>query len=164
MRNKKTKLSRSFQQWLIVLVAIAFLMTTAFLWVIQTRLSQDNAIHLLRLNIADVREDIIDASDGNLLKLTRSVAQELDAHETIDTALLGELMAKYDVTEINVIDEKGMIVVTTYPDFMHYDMRSGAQSAEFMVLLSGETAYVQSYQPVSFAESTGAVLKQGKFA
>ena len=164
MRKKKTKLSRSFQQWLIVLVAIAFLMTTAFLWVIQTRLSQDNAIHLLRLNIADVREDIIDASDGNLLKLTRSVAQELDAHETIDTALLGALMAKYDVTEINVIDEKGMIVVTTYPDFMHYDMRSGAQSAEFMVLLSGETAYVQSYQPVSFAESTGAVLKQGKFA
>ena len=164
MRNKKTKLSRSFQQWLIVLVTIAFFMTTAFLWVIQTRLSQDNAIHLLRLNIADVREDIIDASDGNLLKLTRSVAQELDAHETIDTALLGELMAKYDVTEINVIDEKGMIVVTTYPDFMHYDMRSGAQSAEFMVLLSGETAYVQSYQPVSFAASTGAVLKQGKFA
>ena len=40
---KKTKLSQSFQRWLIVLVAIAFLATTAFLWLIQTRLSENNA-------------------------------------------------------------------------------------------------------------------------
>ncbi len=166
MKKKKTRLSQSFQRRLIVLVAIAFLATTAFLWLIQTRLSEDNAINLLRLNLSDVREDIIDASDSNLLKLTRNVAQELNAQERIDTALLNELMAKYDVTEINVIDENGIIVATTYPDFMNYDMRSGAQSAEFMVLLSGESEYVQSYQPVSFTESsepTVSALKQGRF-
>ena len=166
MKKKKTRLSQSFQRRLIVLVAIAFLATTAFLWLIQTRLSEDNAINLLRLNLSDVREDIIDASDSNLLKLTRNVAQELNAQERIDTALLNELMAKYDVMEINVIDENGIIVATTYPDFMNYDMRSGAQSAEFMVLLSGESEYVQSYQPVSFTESsepTVSALKQGRF-
>ena len=168
MKNSKTKLSQSFQRWLIVLVAVAFLATTAFLWLIQSRLSENNAINLLRLNLSDVREDIIDASDNHLLKLSRSIAKELDARENIDTALLEALLDQYDVTEINVIDDKGIIVATTYPGFMHYDMRSGAQSAEFMVLLSGESdAYVQSYQPVSFTqnvEQTGTSLKGGKFA
>ena len=166
MKNKKTRISQAFQRWLILLVAIAFLATTAFLWLIQTRLSENNAICLLELNLSDVREDIIDASDANLLKLTRSVAQELNAQENIDDALLNELMVKYDVTEINVIDENGFIVATTYPDFLNYDMRSGAQSAEFMVLLSGKSEYVQSYQPVSFTESgelAAVSLKQGKF-
>ena len=98
MRMNKTKmrLSQSFQRWLIILVAIAFLATTAFLWLIQTRLSHENAIRLLELNLADVREDIIDASDANLLKLTRSVAQELNAQENIDDALLNELMVKFE--------------------------------------------------------------------
>ncbi len=153
MKNKKTKLSQSFQRWLIVLVAIALLATTAFLWMIQTRLSENNAINLLALNLSDVREDIIAASDGNLLRITRSVAQEINASGTVDSAFLGELMAKYDVTEINVIDEHGIIVVTTYPDFQGYDMRGGKQSAEFLVLLQGEKEYVQSYQPVSFSEA-----------
>jgi len=164
--KKKTKLSQSFQRRLIVLVAIAFLATTAFLWLIQTRLSENNAISLLELNLSDVREDIIDASDANLLKLTRSIAQELDASESIDDMLLSDLMSRYDVTEINVIDENGVIVATTYPDFLNYNMRSGAQSGEFMVLLEGHTEYVQSYQPVSFSETSGhpgGSLMQGRF-
>ncbi len=162
MKNKKTRLSYSFQRWLLVLVAIALLATTAFLWLIQTRLSENNAISLLALNLSDVREDISDASDTNLLKLTRSVAQELNAVETIDTALLQALTQKYDVTEINIIDENGVITATTYPDFLHFDMRSGAQSAAFMVLLEGEAEFVQSYQPVSYDGS--AAVHHGRFA
>lgn len=165
MNTKKTKLSQSFQKWLIVLVTIAFLATTVCLWFIQSNLSENNAISLLRLNLSDVREDIIDASDGNLLKITRSVAQEINARDTVDPEFLGELMARYDVTEINVIDENGIIVVTTYPDFLGYDMRGGIQSAEFMVLLSGQQEYVQSYQPVSYTDSgmAGSVLKKGNY-
>lgn len=162
MTRKKTKLSQSFQRWLIVLVAIAFLATTAFLWLIQTRLSEKNAISLLELNLADVREDIIDASDANLLKLTRRVAGDLNAMETVSSADLHTLTIKYDVTEINVIDPNGMIVSTTYPDFMNYDMRKGAQSAEFMVLLEGQEEFVQSYQPVSYESGSLAPMK-GKF-
>ena len=165
---KKTKLSQSFQKWLLILVAVAFLTTTAFLWLIQTRLSENNAISLLELNLSDVREDIIDASDENLLRLTRSIAADLDAMETVDSACLPALVAKYDVTEINVIDRNGIIIATTYPSFMHYDMSSGAQSAEFMVLLSGETEYVQSYQPLSYdarisRKYGGVVLERGGF-
>lgn len=168
MKNKKTRLSQSFQRWLIILVVIAFLTTTAFLWLIQTRLSENNAINLLALNLSDVREDVINASDENLLSLTRRVASRLNSMDVITNGVLYALIEQYDVTEINVIDADGIIVATTHPDFLGYDMSSGQQSGEFMVLLSGETSYVQSYQPTSDDPTIsrkygGMVLENGGF-
>lgn len=168
MKNKKTRISQAFQRWLLALVAIAFLATTAFLWLIQTRLSEKNAISLLELNLSDVREDIIDASDEKLLNLARSIADDLNGMDRIASGDLPALIAKYDVTEINVIDDRGIIIATTYPDFWGYNMASGAQSSEFMVLLNGKSEHVQSYQPVSYDASIsgkygGAVLEGGGF-
>lgn len=168
MYTGKKKISRSFQNWLLVLVVTAFLMTTAFLWLFQTRLAQNNTVRLLELNIADVRQDIQDASDENLLNLTQNIADRLNSVETITDELLFDLCLQYDVTEINCIDKSGMIYASTYPDFYRYDMRSGHQSAEFMVLLEGQDTYVQPYQPVSYDASisrkyAGVVLERGGF-
>lgn len=168
MGSRKTKISQDFQRWLLVLVVIAFLATTVFLWLIQTRLSENNAISLLELNIADVRQDIIDASDENLLKLTRQIAGELDAAPSLTNALLAQLTEEYGVTEINCINSEGIIYASTYPDFMYYDMASGVQSGEFMVLLEGAEEYVQSYRPVSYDATIsrkygGVVLARGGF-
>ena len=149
MKMKKIRISQAFQRWLIMLVTIAFLTTTACLWLIQTKLSENDAINLLELNLSDVREDISDASDNNLLKLTRSIAGELEDAARISATHLYILATKYGVTEINVIGSDGIIATTTHPDFEGYDMRSGKQSAEFMVLLTGEDEFVQSYQPTS---------------
>lgn len=162
MKTKKTRLSQSFQRWLILLVTVAFLATTVFLWFIQTGLSKNNAIQLLKLNLSDVREDIMDASDENLLRLGRQIAEELNCMERITTDALNALVAKYDVTEINVINDDGVITVTTHPDFLNYDMRSGDQSSEFVCLLDGAAEYIQSYQPTShdptISRKYGAVL------
>ena len=168
MYTGKKKISRSFQNWLLVLVVTAFLMTTAFLWLFQTRLAQNNTVRLLELNITDVRQDIQDASDENLLNLTQNIADRLNSVETITDELLFDLCLQYDVTEINCIDKSGMIYASTYPDFYRYDMRSGHQSAEFMVLLEGQDTYVQPYQPVSYDASisrkyAGVVLERGGF-
>ena len=168
MNTGKKKISRSFQNWLLVLVVVAFMATTVFLWLIQTRLAQENTVRLLELNIADVRQDIQDASDENLLELTAEIAGKLNNAEAITADLLFGLCRQYDVTEINCIDPDGFIFASTYPDFMNYDMRSGKQSAEFMVLLDGETEYVQRYQAVSYDASisrkyAGVVLENGGF-
>lgn len=168
MKSKKTKLSRAFQRWLLILVTIAALVTIAFLWLIQTRLSENNAISLLKLNLADVRQDIIDASDENLLKLTRSAAKDINAADRVDETLLSRLREEYDVTEINIINSDGVITATTHPEFLGFDMHSGPQSAEFLALLSGEDEYVQSYQPISYDEDIsrkygGVALEDGGF-
>ena len=168
MNTRNKKISRSFQNWLLVLVVIAFMATSVFLWLIQTRLAQENTVRLLELNIADVRQDIQDASDENLLELTAEIARKLNNAEAITVDLLFELCRQYDVTEINCIDPDGLIFASTYPDFINYDMRSGKQSAEFMVLLDGDTEYVQRYQAVSYDASisrkyAGVVLENGGF-
>lgn len=167
-KPKEKKLSQSFQHWLLLLVSIAFLVTTALLWIIQTRLSEDSAINLMKLNISDVYQDVIDASNDNLLSLTHAITAEVEAARAVDRAYLQELVKKHGVSEINIIDPNGIITVSTYRPFVGYDMASGAQSAEFLVLLEGETEYAQSLQPTAFDRSrlrkyAGVATKDGGF-
>ena len=166
--NKKRKISQSFQRGLFVLVVAALCVTTTFLCFFQTQLSERNASNLLKLNISDVMQDIIDASDEHLLSISWKIAGELNYTDEITDEVLGELTRKYDVTEINYINTEGIIVATTYPDFMNYVMASGEQSAEFLGLLSEEKEYVQSYGPVSYDKSilrkyAGVILRRGGF-
>ena len=168
MTKKKPRISQAFLLWLLGLVVVALLATTACLWIYQTRLSEKNALNLLALNIADVYADIVDASDENLLELAHTIAKEVDHAPEITSEYLVALTEKYDVSEINYIGPDGIIHAGTYPDFLEYDMRSGEQSAAFMVLLSGEKEFVQKYQPTSFDASLrrkygGVVLERGGF-
>jgi len=168
-KKKKRRISETFAQWLLLALSLALVVATVFIYILQTRMSENNTEQLLRLNIEDVKQDIIDASDANILELSHTIADELNASKRVPTNDdLEWKRFKYGLSEINVIDENGIIVATTYPDFMNFDMRSGAQSGEFMVLLDGRTEYVQSYQPVSFDASismkyAGVVLDKGGF-
>lgn len=162
-------ISQSFQRFLLVCVTAGFLMTTVFTWALQTELAKNEASELIKLNIEDVREDILDASNKNLLELTKKIASRLNSAEKADTALLNELGKEFDIAEINIIDSRGIITASTYENFLEYDMRGGSQSAEFLVLLDGKTKeYVQNYQPTSSDPTisrkyAGIVLNDGGF-
>ena len=123
MSTGKKKLSRSFQNWLLLLVIAAFLTTTAFLWIIQTKLAMENTVRLLELNILDVRSDIKDASDENLLELTEQIAREVNGAETVTGDFLTQLSDRYDVTDINCVDREGIIYATTFPEFLNYNIQ-----------------------------------------
>lgn len=162
-------ISQSFQRFLLVCVTAGFLMTTVFTWALQTELAKNEASELVKLNIEDVREDILDASNKNLLELTKKIASRLNSAGKADSALLNELGKEFDIAEINVIDSRGIITASTYENFLEYDMRGGSQSAEFLVLLDGKTKeYVQNYQPTSSDPTisrkyAGIVLNDGGF-
>ncbi|MBQ3374549.1 MAG: SpoIIE family protein phosphatase [Oscillospiraceae bacterium] len=169
MKNAEKTISSTFLKWMVILMSVAFLFSAAFSWSIQTRLANRSAESLLRLNIMDVRKDVLDASDENLLGLTHKIAGHLDREKSITQGYLLELMRRYKVAEINVIDPDGIITVTTHDDFLNYDMHSGEQSAEFLPLLDGTMIeHVQKYQPTthdpSLSRKYGAVcLKRGGF-
>lgn len=149
-RHNLKNISQSFQRWLLICVTAGFLMTTVFTWALQTELAKNDANELIRLNIEDVREDILEASNKNLLEITREIASRIDSSDRANAKLLKMLGKEYDIAEINIINSDGIITVSTYDSFLNYDMRGGEQSAEFLVLLDGETKeYVQSYQPTS---------------
>ncbi|MBQ1375248.1 MAG: hypothetical protein IIY69_03090, partial [Clostridia bacterium] len=152
-----------------MIVVVGFLASMAFTWIHQTNMSNMSAAELLHINVWDVRQDVIDASDENLLKITRSIAAELDGGAPSNSESLMRLMRAYDVAEINIINESGIITATTMGKFRDYDMSSGEQSAEFLGLLDGtEDEHVQSYQPTSFDHSlyrkyAAVNLKSGGF-
>jgi len=148
--KKRITISSAFFKWLLVIVVVAFLSSMAFTWLHQTQMSQSSAATLLRINVQDVRQDVIDASNENLLKLTRRIAADINGGASTDLSGLESMLDAYDVAEINIIDADGIIVSTTLAEFLNYDMRSGAQSAEFLPLLDGtESEHVQSYLPTS---------------
>lgn len=147
----KRKISRIFQSRLLICILIAFAFTTALLWIIQTKMVKKTAAAMLYLNINDVKNDIQDASDSNLLELAGRIVLRLNQHDRISSDMLKGLAKEYDVAEINLIDKNGIITASTYDKFLNYDMRNGRQSAEFMVLIDGgKKEYVQQYQPVSY--------------
>ena len=162
-------ISQTFQRWLLLCVVVGFLCTTVFTWSLQTQLSEKDAASLIMLNIDDVKHDIADASDKNLLTITRDVADEINKDKNVDSKRLVELKKKYDIAEIDIIDRRGIIIASTFSDFVNYNMQGGKQSAEFLVLLDGKTTeYVQSYQPTSsnpeiMRKYAGVVLNQGGF-
>ena len=66
----------------------------------------------------------MDASDENLLKITRNVADEINRMENVGEEQLKELREKYNVAEINIINRLGIITVSTFPEeFLNYNMK-----------------------------------------
>ena len=141
---------------LLIGILAAFLITIGFTAVLQTSLSRSDAESLLRLNINDVEQDIVEASDENLIKLTRTAAWELPLVSDATNEKCTELADTLDVAEVNVIDRNGIIVASNVPDFLGFDMASGEQSAEFLALLPrGERSdLVQSYRPIAYDANT----------
>lgn len=149
-RHDVRKISQTFSSWLLLCVSVAFVITINFSMFLQSQLTQSDTFELLKLNIYDVKADISDASDENLLDLTKLIANDISRQDNISENDLNELKEKYDVAEINIVNKSGIIELSTYDAFINYNMNGGEQSAEFLVLLDGETKeFVQEYRPTS---------------
>ena len=168
VEKEKRKISLVFQCWLLVIMVFAMFSTMQFLWTTQTRLAETNAERILHLNLDDVLEDINDASDENLLEITRELAGKIDAWSAVSASDLEGLKSRYDVSEVNIVSSEGIISHSTNPQFVGFDMSSGEQAAEFLVLLDDLTEFVQRYQPLSYDDSisrkyAGVALADGGF-
>ena len=169
MSKTKKRISASFQKWLFLIVAIAFVITLVFLWGYQTGLFTDSAENLLDTYIKDVKQDIRDTSDKNLLVITHAIATELNSTDEITNELLVEMLDKYNVSEINYANTSGIIDASSNESFVGFNMATnGYQPAEFMALLGALTECVQDYQPIAYDESiyrkyAGVSLAYGGF-
>ena len=162
--KEQKQISQTFQFWLFICIVIAYFVTSGFTYVLQTGMSGKETESVININLEDVHKDITDASDENLLKITRTVRSEYLSDDTP----LYILCERYNVKGINIVDQNGIITDSTLKEFIGYDMASGEQSAEFLVLLDGEEKFVQKYQPLSIDESisrkyAGVRLPDGGF-
>lgn len=155
MNVNKKRISTSFQKWLLLIVSIAFAVTLAFLGGYQTKLFTDSAESLLDVYIKDVRQDIYDTADRNLLTLARAAANEVNSQGEVSDEFLRGMLDRYKLSEINIVNSEGIIIVSTDTRQVGYDLKSaGLQSAEFLALLGAMPEYVQAFRTIDFDGKT----------
>lgn len=155
MNVNKKRISTSFQKWLLLIVGIAFAVTLAFLGGYQTKLFTDSAESLLDVYIKDVRQDIYDTADRNLLTLSRAAANEVNSQGEVSDEFLRGMLDRYQLSEINIVNSEGIIIVSTDTRLVGYDLKSaGLQSAEFLALLGAMPEFVQAFRTIDFDGKT----------
>ena len=155
MNINKKRISTSFQKWLLLIVGIAFAVTLAFLGGYQTKLFTDSAESLLDVYIKDVRQDIYDTADRNLLTLARAAANEVNSQGEVSDEFLHGMLDRYKLSEINIVNPEGIIIVSTDTRLVGYDLKSaGLQSAEFLALLGAMPEFVQAFRTIDFDGKT----------
>ena len=148
----KTYISMTIQRWLFVTVAIAFAATTIFLFFFQNGVSDNDTERLLTMALEETAADIRYASDSNMEAVLNTMDQRI-INVQGETWWLGKIADDYNVAEINLIDEKGIIVSSSNDEFVGFDMKSGTQSSEFLCLLYGTDVFIQDYGPISYNSS-----------
>ena len=150
-RSTVRDISQEIQLGMLAVVTIGFVASVGFSYMLEENVARANVADTLTIAIGDARDDVMDASDANLIGLTRQAATNLERVDNADQERLQALCVALDVSEIHAVDERGIIVASSDPMYVGFDMASGEQSAEFLKLLDrGSSSYlVQAYQPMS---------------
>ena len=145
IKRGNERIANTFQRGLLICIAIAFLVTSVFTYILQNGMVQVETQEVFDTAIRDVQADIKGKSDDKLLSITRAVKEEYESDPTIP---LDDLVSKYGIVEINIVNSTGWIIDSTEPDVINnYDMTSKDQSKEFVLKLQEQDEFVQEYTP-----------------
>ena len=164
-RMNNERITQKIQLRLFATILIAFIATTGFTIALQSSLSTRETNALLDTNIADVQQAVTGKSDENLLKISEGLAEKV--HIKMTSKELQTFAKQNNIYEINIVNSRGIIIASTNPNYIDFDMHSGEQAAEFLCLLDGQRkSYVQPYQPITydsdvFCKYIGVHIKAG---
>ena len=144
LKKDSEGISSTFQRWLLACIVIAYLVTSAFTYVLQNGMVKIETKEVFTAAINDVEADINGKSNAHLLGIAEAVKVE---YENDPNASLFDIVEKYGIVEINVVSREGIILDSTEDDSIHYDMKSKEQSKEFVDTLREQDSFVQKYSP-----------------
>ncbi|MEE1010554.1 MAG: methyl-accepting chemotaxis protein, partial [Acutalibacteraceae bacterium] len=167
-KNSKNneQISQTFQRRLLVLIVIACVVTSTFTYFLQSGMAEIETREVFTSAMTDVITDVRGKSNETLLNITKNIRSEYENNKAVS---LDELAEKYNVTEINVVDSKGLVINSTLDELIGtFDMNSTEQSKEFMVLTGNEKEFVQLYSPqgldgITMRKYAGVSLADGGF-
>lgn len=149
--GKDKGIAQTFQRWLLICIILAYAVTSIFTYNLQTGIAESQVKANFTATINDVENDVRGKSNAQLLALAKEVKKD---YEQNPNASLIELAEKYQIKEINVVDEDGIIRNSTELDVIDtYDMNSKPQSKEFVDALKVQDSFVQDYSPRGKDES-----------
>ena len=150
-RKGNERIANTFQRWLLTCIVVAYIVTGSFTYFLQNGMVKIETVEVFTAAIADVEADITEKSNEHLLAIAEQVKQEYEADPAVSLHALAE---KYEVIEINVVNEDGLIIDSTLPDVIYtFDMNSTEQSREFVEMMKVRKSFVQKYSPMGKDES-----------
>lgn len=168
--KRQTKISQTIQAWLLVVVAVAFVLTSIFVYFLQDGLADEETQSQLDVSLEEINKDVSEASDRNLLTITRKSAAEIDSWgNEITNEKISQFATDNDIAEINIVGKDGVILYSNISEFIGFNMWDYEQSSEFKCLLTDKTEFVQSYRPqaldnTKFQKYAGVVLTKEDLA
>ena len=144
VKKGNERIANTFQRGLLICIAVAFLVTSTFTYILQNEMVGIETKKVFTTAIGDVESDIKSKSDDQLREIAEKVKDEYELNSEID---LFELLEKYGIVEINVVSTKGIILKSTEDSSIGYDMTIPKQSNEFVEKLATNEYFVQEYGP-----------------
>ena len=155
-KKSAERIANTFQRWLLICIAVAFLATSAFTYVLQNGIVKIETQEVFTSAINDVANDIQQKSDAQLLDIARRVKGIYEDPNNLKTL---EEIANDDqikVKEINVVDKDGKIIKSNHAKYVGVDMNEYPQSKEFVDKLKDKDSdgdFVQAYMPMGLDNS-----------
>ena len=159
MKSNKKKISLIITIWLVVIVMTACVVSAVLTYFTLSKRAERQTVSLIKQNVEDVSTDIDEMADEAILSyINQFIESEYIYSAKIDDpdALSKELHDFYTDygIEVNIVNTDGIIIVSSVPEYIGYDMHKGEQASEFLVLLNGSTEeYIQDMKGKSYDES-----------
>jgi hypothetical protein len=161
LKKEKRHILETFQVGLSICVFLSLIFTILFNNTLQEEISKSSTSYILKSSIDDVKDEIQYNSDKNLLNVTNAILDELSG--TYNNAILEQLTSEYGVSIIHIVDEEGIIRYSSDAGYIDFDMKTGDQSREFMVLVNGnKSELVQAYGPTSINPDISRICGSNK--
>ena len=115
------RIANTFQRWLLACIVIAYLITSAFTFVLQNGMVKIETTEVFTTAINDVEADVKEKSDAQLLDIAKHVKADYERNPHVSLHALAEV---YGIKEINVVDSNGLIINSTEADVINsYNMK-----------------------------------------
>lgn len=137
----KKNISQTFQFWLFVCVVLAFTATSFFTNSFQKNMAISIADFTIKSHLTDIKEDIKSAADRELVKLSYEISEEIKNDYSSEN--FSKIINKYDLAEINFINNEGIVVQSAEKDFIGFDMKAQEETKAFLILLNDKKEFVQ---------------------
>ena len=124
---------------------VSFAIAATVSWFAISRASMREAEERLRAASDDIRKEIAACVDEQLYYIGNAICRHYKRPEAMTQSIVDEVMDRYNIDELNVVDSKGIVIAGAIAD-IGYDMGSNPKSAEFNRLLEGVTTYCQAFR------------------
>ncbi len=170
MKKRKT-ISRRFQVRLAIIVVIALIASTAFLFILNSVINKRNYTRIIKSTLVDVEDDIEETSNINMLSETRKI--QVKVQELLDTRpredvqgmndALREIANENEFSEMSIVNKANFVIYSSIDEYIGFDMNATEDTKEFALLNKGKEEVIQPVRANAY-KGSGEYDEYNKYA